>query len=204
MWPDDAPEGWDPNVYRNQSGRGRGASARYGPRPPSPDTVAERGTKAWRDAFNAQRQWMQQQIFAGATLADMGFDPIRGRGLHAYTALSEGDFAPWRGDWQRAARGSPRVYYDSLTGEMTPVGGAAATTAPTGAPAPPTPFPAPPPPAPPPGPSPTFGTQSFGADGAGSAPTAYGRLRRRPTLRDLVTMGGVKPRPVIPPRAFFG
>lgn len=113
------PPGWTEKSLEAQYLPGKGASMRYGSRPPSPDTVAPRGTKAWRDAFNAQRTWMQHQMFAGASLNDLGFAPVRGKGLHAFTALREGDFSPFDSSWNRAARGSERGTYDPGTGAYT-------------------------------------------------------------------------------------
>jgi hypothetical protein len=141
------PPSWTQRSIEAMYLPGKGATMRHGMRPPSPDTVAPRGTKAWRDAFNAQRAWMQKQIFAGASLNDLGFDPVRGRGLHAYTALREGDFSPFDSSWNRAARGSERGTYNSVTGAYTPrsapLPSSVGSTGTPGAPptAPPTPAP---------------------------------------------------------------
>lgn len=113
------PPGWTQQGLDSMALAGKGASARYGQRPPSPDSVAARGTPEWRQAFNAQRDWMQKQIFGGASLMDLGFAPEKEHGLHAYTALREGDFSPFNSSWAQAARGSERGTYNPVTGAYT-------------------------------------------------------------------------------------
>jgi hypothetical protein len=91
---------------------GRGVSARYGPKPPTPDEVAARGTKAWRDAWRAQDEWRNYQTHSGATAYDLGLRDEKELGKHFFTRMRMGEYDPRaRGNWIAANQGSQRGSY---------------------------------------------------------------------------------------------
>lgn len=61
-----------------------------GQKPPEADSVAERGTRDWRDAQGKMDAWEQQNLAAGRTLRDLGKDPVKGGGMSAY--MRYGDY----------------------------------------------------------------------------------------------------------------
>ena len=78
--------------YNQQSGAGKGTTQRYGPKPPSPDEVAPRGTPQWKAAWKAQDDWVKTQMSVGATLNDMGFRDEKELGKHMFQRAMAGDF----------------------------------------------------------------------------------------------------------------
>lgn len=61
-----------------------------GRKPPNADDVAERHTRAWRDAQGKMDAWEQQNLAAGRTLRDLGKEPVKGGGMSAY--MRYGDY----------------------------------------------------------------------------------------------------------------
>lgn len=120
---EDTPTGWAPEVYRGQERLGPGAAAKYGPRPPTADEVAPRGTPAWRAAWQRMHDWVQKQIFSGATLADMGFTREHEHGKQHFLKLQRGEYGGFRRDWMDGARGHGRLYIDPYTGMTRPIAG---------------------------------------------------------------------------------
>ena len=121
--PDPSTFGWDPGVLARQSGRGYGVSLKFGPKPQSPDDAAKRETPQWQAAWKAQRAWIQNQLFAGATLADMGFADQHGLGEQEYMALRRGDFGGFRQGWFNASKGFGRAFYAPNRDGYTMAGG---------------------------------------------------------------------------------
>jgi hypothetical protein len=120
----EAPAGWAHQVINRYGNRGMGISLKHGPRPPSPDDLGiPRGTKAWRDQWNVENDWIGKQIFAGATLGDMGFDPNDRENFPIYQRLREGKFGAFRPDWKAGAQGHGRAFVDFRTGQLTHVPG---------------------------------------------------------------------------------
>lgn len=66
----------------------RTGQAPVSPAPPEPDSVAPRGTPAWRQAQADRESWIQANRAAGRTLADLGLEPTRGGGLSNYMRYS--------------------------------------------------------------------------------------------------------------------
>lgn len=120
---DETPQGWDPQVYRNQEGRGHGVSLKIGARPPEADEVAPRGTPAWRQAWTRMQTWIQRQLHYGATLGDMGFTREHEHGKQNFLRLSRGEYGGYRPDWWEGAKGHGRAYIDPYTGQVRNIAG---------------------------------------------------------------------------------
>ena len=73
---------------RNYGAQGvRTGQAPTRPDPGGPDEVTggARGTPQWRQAYAAHEAWIEENIAAGRSLADLGLEPVKGGGLSAYS-----------------------------------------------------------------------------------------------------------------------
>lgn len=90
--------GTGPSYLQNSAQYTRTGQRPIGQRPPEADSVAERGTRDWRDAQGKTDAWIQQNLAAGRTLRDLGKDPVKGGGMSAYMRY---------GDYQAPSGGTP-------------------------------------------------------------------------------------------------
>ena len=95
-----------------QTRPGLGVTPRYGPKPPTADEVAPRGTKEWRDAWKRMDEWRRFQTQSGATAYDLGLRDEKSLGKHFFTRMRLGEYNPGaRGNWIEANKNYQRGSY---------------------------------------------------------------------------------------------
>jgi hypothetical protein len=78
-------------------------------RPPDPSDVAEPHTRAWRDAFDKQQNWITAMAEHGASPSDLGFAPKVGQGLANFSRW--GEITQNAKDWAKSGNWvDPNIY----------------------------------------------------------------------------------------------
>lgn len=115
--------GTGPAWLQNSPQYQRSGQAPLGQRPPSPDSVADRGTQKWRDAYNKEQNYIKLNEDAGRSLSDLGLDPTKGGGMSNYMRWGDykADPTALKADQAAAGGGGGSAASQSIVG-LTPEG----------------------------------------------------------------------------------